>query len=351
MPNAPVDHPTDANARAEAYAALANVFRPPAEAADRSPTVSLDDLSRVYNRLFVGPLPPLAHPYESVYRTPDARLMGDVTRQVIEAYAGAGLALPDGSRDMPDHVTVELEFMAYLAAGEAAARVEGDLALAATHLQRQAVFLRDHLTPWIPYFCHRVIEANRDGYYGQAATVLAGFVVRDLQVVAAEWRAVSGRPSPSAASDQPSAAGQWNVVFHPEQSAMSPCTLCGICAEVCRPAALRLNNDGQELTLLFDPALCVGCPHCVKYCPERILLVEPAAGAPPAAEARAVRQLAASAIARCVRCDGPLGEPLPISEIAVYQILKRFRQAGGSRTDEPSMYLCHACKLGVMAAH
>lgn len=50
------------------------------------------------------------------------------------------------------------------------------------------------------------------------------------------------------------------------------CTGCGICADVCRPAALEMTPDmalPREL-----PGRCVGCMVCVEECPFDAVVVE-----------------------------------------------------------------------------
>jgi TorA maturation chaperone TorD len=325
-----------AEARALAYSALAEIFRPPIKwPAEAHPDGNLlgalkvldgalalawksvlppedgtgsppnGDLTGAHNRLFVGPLPPLAHPYESVYRTPEARLMGEVTTQVRRAYAEAGLAIAEECRQLPDHLTIELEFMAFLANEEANALEQRNDDLACAILERQAAFLRDHLTRWVPEFSHRVVSAGESDFYSTAATTLAAFVVR--------------RERPS------------------------HCTLCRICTEVCRPAALRMEKNRWEVALVFDSAQCDGCGYCVEYCPERILRVEPTT-AQHAVPKDAPEQLAHSAILPCTGCGNPL-----VAEAMLAKVLERFRRQKGDPEDEASMYLCHSCKLGAIA--
>lgn len=54
------------------------------------------------------------------------------------------------------------------------------------------------------------------------------------------------------------------------------CTSCGACAEACPSEALALEEDGEGLSLTFDPALCTGCQLCRQRCPEGVLEVAPA---------------------------------------------------------------------------
>jgi TorA maturation chaperone TorD/Pyruvate/2-oxoacid:ferredoxin oxidoreductase delta subunit len=299
------------------------------------------DLTGAHNRLFVGPLPPLAHPYESVYRTPEARLMGEVTTQVRRAYAEAGLAIAEECRQLPDHLTIELEFMAFLANEEANALEQRNDDLACAILERQAAFLRDHLTRWVPEFSHRVVSAGESDFYSTAATTLAAFVVQDLARTQARLQGLRGDDESHDREPPKRPVGEWSVVVRRERP--SHCTLCRICTEVCRPAALRMEKNRWEVALVFDSAQCDGCGYCVEYCPERILRVEPTT-AQHAVPKDAPEQLAHSAILPCTGCGNPL-----VAEAMLAKVLERFRRQKGDPEDEASMYLCHSCKLGAIA--
>jgi TorA maturation chaperone TorD/ferredoxin len=298
------------------------------------------DLTGAHYRLFVGPLPPLAHPYESVYRTPEGRLMGAVTTQVRRAYAEAGLAIAEDSRELPDQLTVELEFMAFLTNEEANALEQRNDDLVIAILERQAAFLRDHLTRWVPEFSHRVVSAGESDFYSTAATTLAAFVVQDLTGTQVRLRELRGDDESHDHELPERPAGEWSVVVRRERP--SHCTLCGICTEVCRPAALRLEKDSWNIALAFDPAQCDGCGYCVEYCPERILRVERIAQRTMPKDRP--DQLARSAVAPCSSCGNPL-----VAEAMLAKVLDRFRRQKGDPADEASMYLCHSCKLGAIS--
>ncbi|MFQ5922933.1 MAG: molecular chaperone TorD family protein, partial [Anaerolineales bacterium] len=283
-----------------------------------------------------GPFP-AAHPYESVYRTPDNRLMGEVTTHVRRAYAEAGLAIADGYHEMPDHVSVELEFMAWLANEEAVASEDSDVDVISFFVERQAAFLQAHLSRWIPEFCHRVVIANKSKFYSRAAAVLAAFVVLDLEKTQVRWQALRDKDEIRTPITVDRPVGVWWVGFREERPSF--CTLCGICTEVCRPAALSLDKSQWDVELKFDAARCDGCGYCVDYCPERILKVESATrrrntDAEP-------RQLAHSAIHPCRKCGKPV-----VPEALLAKVVQRFRRRQGSPADEASMYLCAACKPG-----
>ncbi|ADC64309.1 cytoplasmic chaperone TorD family protein [Ferroglobus placidus DSM 10642] len=72
--------------------------------------MSLKDLQTEYTRLFVSSYPTLkCHPYESFYR--EGLVYGESTVEVREIYESRGLKYTYLS-EPPDHVSVELEFLA-----------------------------------------------------------------------------------------------------------------------------------------------------------------------------------------------------------------------------------------------
>jgi len=53
-----------------------------------------------------------------------------------------------------------------------------------------------------------------------------------------------------------------------------PCTLCGICVEVCPVQAMSLNGDKGEETLAVNQDLCLGCGQCAYQCSEEAIVME-----------------------------------------------------------------------------
>lgn len=152
--------PVDARAaeRAEFYLTLARAFLPPTDAALRQAIAedladSLDDLCTTLGYAAGGPLAALraacADPviaqadggmllaYGRLFLTPpvpvslnagvalDGAVMGQSTLEMEDWYARHGVARDEAFRDLPDHLTLQLEFLALLIdkgeAGEAAA--------------------------------------------------------------------------------------------------------------------------------------------------------------------------------------------------------------------------------------
>lgn len=138
-----------------------------------------------YAELFVGPRPPLAPLYESIYVGYPRRLLSETTKCVRDAYERCGLAVAKRNRVPDDHVGYELEFMAALAQREAEALEVGDEESAKRWRSERGRFLEEHLRCWIEPFCSRLHEAP-GSYYSGWADFVRGFTAEDAATLASE---------------------------------------------------------------------------------------------------------------------------------------------------------------------
>lgn len=141
------------------------------------------EIVQEYCRLFYGPAKLLAPPYESVYR--EGIVMGESTLSVIKAYSEAGIAVSQDFKNLPDHVAAELEFMYYLCAKEVEAFEKEDLRGARHYLLLQKLFLKEHLTQWLPQFSKRVEENGTSDVYPRFARIASQFAEIDANDTAA----------------------------------------------------------------------------------------------------------------------------------------------------------------------
>lgn len=111
-----------------------------------------------YERLFLGPGPLRCPPYGSIYL--DGALMGPSALNVVRRYAEEGLRVGPSWREPPDHVAIELGFMAWLSAAQSRAGAAGETHEEARLLRIQAEFLHDHLGRWGPLFAERLGQAT-----------------------------------------------------------------------------------------------------------------------------------------------------------------------------------------------
>jgi TorA maturation chaperone TorD/Pyruvate/2-oxoacid:ferredoxin oxidoreductase delta subunit len=299
-----------ARQRSRAYAGLARGF-----------TQAEPGLEQEYTRLFVGPGPPVAHPYESVYR--EGRTMGrttlDVRRQLVEE----GLGPED--RRLPDHIGIELAFMAHLADREALAWDTGDLDTGRAYVQRQGAFLRDHLLAWLPQFLRRLLAGRPHAHYAGLARHAESFVTGDVARVEA-WLGDAS----SAAADPVGTREWWSVAVGPG------CTLCDVCTQVCRTGALlRAHTDLRgEVYLHFEAAVCDGCAACQHWCPEKAVRVRRV----PDGERPVSGEMARSAMLACPRC-GRLHAPAALVTKVQAQM------SPGDEALRQRLALCHGCRV------
>jgi DMSO reductase family type II enzyme chaperone len=124
-------------------------------------------------------------------------------------YRAFGLQVADDAAERPDHIGLELEFMAVLAAREAYAleqQFDNDLLLVCRDAQKK--FLREHLGRWSPAFARRLERKASDETLGALARFLADFV-------GAECARFGVRP------------GSEDLLLRPVDEAAE--TLCGSC--------------------------------------------------------------------------------------------------------------------------
>ncbi len=139
----------------------------------------LDALAVDFTFLFHGPGGHIA-PYESVQTARDGgELNGRAAKAVRHAIETSGFYVNPEARQLPDHISVELEFMAELAREESSAWARGDMATARDSVVRQSEFVKNHLQEWVPEFCRKVRERAASQFYSEIAGLLADLVKRE----------------------------------------------------------------------------------------------------------------------------------------------------------------------------
>ncbi|MGV8964763.1 MAG: TorD/DmsD family molecular chaperone [Cellulomonas sp.] len=135
---------------------------------------------RDYNRLFYGPGPMLAPPYESVHRSDDGLVFERETMQVRAAYAAFQLAAPRLNKEPDDHLALELGFLAELCVRAMdAVDAEDDLALTRLLVGVQD-FLEDHLLVWGPQCLTQAADGAETSFYRGVAALGIG-TLREAQ--------------------------------------------------------------------------------------------------------------------------------------------------------------------------
>lgn len=137
---------------------------------------SNEELKVVHARLFLGPFALIAAPYGSVYLDEGRRVMGDSTMAVIKWYEQEGLARSEDCKDLPDHISVELEFVSFLAYKEINALENSDPSAADEYAAKQRSFADELLSPWVPEFCETIRKGTDNEFYTALADCLSTVV-------------------------------------------------------------------------------------------------------------------------------------------------------------------------------
>ncbi|MCL4562723.1 MAG: molecular chaperone TorD family protein [Chloroflexi bacterium] len=194
-----------------------------------------------YVDLFAGSGRPRFWLYESAQH--GGRLLGSETWAVDRAYRLAGLEI--SGAELPDHVSIELAFLAYLAAQQAE---HPDQMQEWQRLEWN--FIRKHAGRWMPGL-GRALASLGDEVYSPLGRILSG------------WLEEAGRSVRSAAPTRPTKL--------PALAADQDCTLCGFCSQSCPSRALWIEESKYETHLVMAPASCTGCGLCARVCPSRTL--------------------------------------------------------------------------------
>jgi putative dimethyl sulfoxide reductase chaperone len=135
----------------------------------REGRLTLEEAVLDFEALFRVPGSRYLSPYESVYRSKTASgwgcLCGPETAAVERLYLKEGLGPSVEFAELPDHVGVELEFMAFLGLKVVEAMQAGDTATAQDYHHQQYCFFMDHVTPWVGLLAERLTSQAQTSLY------------------------------------------------------------------------------------------------------------------------------------------------------------------------------------------
>jgi TorA maturation chaperone TorD len=139
-------------------------------------------------------------PYETEYINSKFAFQRSNSLADISGYYHAfGLEIADAHPERPDHIVLELEFMASLLELERRA-ADGDSKLLEERMQTcreaQARFVNDHLAWWAPAFAKLLVQQNRGGFYEAVGVFLAALIPAERSLLKIEVNARPVSPSP-----------------------------------------------------------------------------------------------------------------------------------------------------------
>lgn len=122
-------------------------------------------------------------PYEIFYGTDGYTMQIEVLMELGGVYKRYGVELSDRADERPDHLSIELEFMQYLAYKEAYGIKHGhpDEAIKVA-ADGQKKFILNHLGRWVPLFCQFLSQKAAKGLYLHLSELLSIFMANEVRL-------------------------------------------------------------------------------------------------------------------------------------------------------------------------
>ncbi|MFQ5543374.1 MAG: molecular chaperone TorD family protein [Nitrospiria bacterium] len=300
-----------------------------------------------YNRLFVGPYSPKAHPYESIYRSPNHQVLDEQIFSICREYGLEGFFMKHDFHDLPDHIVAELEYMALLCEREYEARHNCRAEIALQYLLKQYDFLVKHLGVWASEFSNKIESSTDSPFYRSLAAVLRDFVSGDLENLRDEIHKQEAKVlnSPASSRHEKELVHQLRGKIMGKEAGCIlevnsyDCILCGACVSGCPTEAFRITSDQQSIRLLFKSELCSGCEQCLALCPQEAIKLFPGYDHQEADTEQKWIEVAATQPTRCSGC-GVVYSPDKIQQ----RVLASFsKEVCGDALFE-TLSLCSQCK-------
>ena len=131
--------------------------------------ISLVSLQGEYSNLFETGVSRIS-PREYAYRWKDAchisQSNSDLQQALQRQYNSFGVHCDHGSED---HISVELEYMAFLCDQESSNWSHGFSKAARDIRSQERAFVDDHLSRWLPEFCYRIRKQAPQSFYSYIA--------------------------------------------------------------------------------------------------------------------------------------------------------------------------------------
>lgn len=139
-----------------------------------------------YTALFIGPGKHI-NPYESIY-VPDSTgkvgyYWGECTSDMKNWVEHYGLKISDKFESIPDHISIELEFMQKVVEQERLAWERNDKETAERCIKVEKEFFSKHISKWVPEFLDRVIETAKLDFYREVASVGKDFILGEERLL------------------------------------------------------------------------------------------------------------------------------------------------------------------------
>jgi len=158
----------------------------------------LSDLQAEHRRVFSNVITLDCPPYETLFGNDHVFAQSQVMGDIAGFYRAFGVELSKDIHERLDHLSVEFEFMHFLAYKESYSRCHDGADKTQIVLDAQKKFVKNHIGRWVPLFCRMLVKKAASGLYQHVADMMAewmDFEVAFLCVVPQPYSETDYRPA------------------------------------------------------------------------------------------------------------------------------------------------------------
>ncbi len=158
----------------------------------------LSDLQSEHRRVFSNVITLDCPPYETLFGNDHVFAQSQVMGDIAGFYRAFGVELSKDIHERLDHLSVEFEFMHFLAYKESYSRCHDGADKTQIVLDAQKKFVKNHIGRWVPLFCRMLVKKADSGLYKYVADLMAewmDFETAFLGVVPQPYSETDYRPA------------------------------------------------------------------------------------------------------------------------------------------------------------
>ena len=158
----------------------------------------LADLQSEHRRVFSNVITLDCPPYETLFGNDHVFAQSQVMGDIAGFYRAFGVELSKDIHERLDHLSVEFEFMHFLAYKESYSRCHDGADKTQIVLDAQKKFVKNHIGRWVPLFCRMLVKKASSGLYKHVADLMAewmDFEVAFLGVIPQPYSETDYRPA------------------------------------------------------------------------------------------------------------------------------------------------------------
>ncbi len=136
----------------------------------------LVDLQAEHRRVFSNTITLDCPPYETLFGNDHVFAQAHVMGDIAGFYKAFGVELSRDIHERLDHLSVELEFMHFIAYKESYARCHDGAEKTQIVVDAQKKFVKDHIGRWVPLFARMLVRKADYGFYRYLADITADWL-------------------------------------------------------------------------------------------------------------------------------------------------------------------------------